>query len=293
MKIIHLTDLHLVAPTRKLFALDPLEHFKAAIASINLNHFDAELVLISGDLVDQGETEAYIALKEALKSLKIPYALGMGNHDNRAHLQSVFPELPQDDNGFVQYAIKTSGGTFIMLDTAKEGSHAGELCTKRLAWLSHTLEKHSDQDIFIVLHHPTVETGIRFMDSIKLQDVEAFANIVKKHNNIRHLFFGHVHRPITGNWQGISFSLMPSLNHQAALNLEIDAKRLPGSHEPPAYGVVIIEEQSLVVHFNYFMQETRKYFVHGNSASAQSFAQLDHEIELQQRDDLQQTMKDY
>ena len=69
MKIIHLTDLHLVAPTRKLFALDPLEHFKAAIASINLNHFDAELVLISGDLVDQGETEAYIALKEALTTL--------------------------------------------------------------------------------------------------------------------------------------------------------------------------------------------------------------------------------
>jgi hypothetical protein len=33
--------------------------------------------------------------------------------------------------------------------------------------------------------------------------------------------------------------------------------------------------------------------MHGNSASAQSFAQLDHEIELQQRDDLQQTMKDY
>lgn len=293
MKIIHLTDLHLVSPARKLFALDPLERFKSAIDSINRHHLDAELVLISGDLVDQGEMAAYIALKDALKALKVPYVLGMGNHDHRTQLQSVFPDLPLDDNGFVQYAIKTSMGTFIMLDTAKTGSHAGELCAQRLEWLSYTLEKYNDQDIFMVLHHPPIETGIRFMDSIRLQDAKKFESIVTKYNNIRHLFFGHVHRPIAGNWQGVSFSLMPSLNHQVALDLEMDAERLPGCHEPPAYGVVLIEKQSLVVHFNYFMQETRQYFMHGGSASAQSLDQLDHEIELQQRDTFRQAMEGY
>ena len=42
MKIIHLTDTHLVRPGDTLFSLDPLQRLRAAIDHINAHQSDAE-----------------------------------------------------------------------------------------------------------------------------------------------------------------------------------------------------------------------------------------------------------
>ena len=55
MKIIQVTDLHLVKPGATLCGLDPLARLQACITDINQNHCDAELVIFTGDLSDTGE----------------------------------------------------------------------------------------------------------------------------------------------------------------------------------------------------------------------------------------------
>ncbi len=62
MKLIHITDTHLVAPGMKLYGLDPRARLDAAIADINRHHADAELVVVTGDLTNWGEVEAYSRL---------------------------------------------------------------------------------------------------------------------------------------------------------------------------------------------------------------------------------------
>ena len=38
--------------------------------------------------------------------------------------------------------------------------------------------------------------------------------VLSTHDNVRHLFFGHVHRSIADSWQRIPYSTLRSTNHQ-------------------------------------------------------------------------------
>ena len=89
------------------------------------------------------------------------------------------------------------------------------------------------------------------MDRIKLAEHEEFAEVIARHPNIRHLFFGHVHRAIFVNWNGIACTALPSLCHQIPLKVEATEGK-PYSTGPALYGVVLIDGDQTTVHFEHF-----------------------------------------
>ncbi|MEP9372805.1 metallophosphoesterase [Mesorhizobium sp. KR1-2] len=127
MKIIQVTDLHLVAPGEKLFDLDPLTRLEDCIADLNSNHADADLVVFSGDLTERGEASAYASLSDRLKELAAPYRLMLGNHDDRVDFRVAFPEAPVT-GGFVQSVADLPAGRVVLLDTHEPGAVEGRLC---------------------------------------------------------------------------------------------------------------------------------------------------------------------
>lgn len=260
MKLIHLTDTHLVQPSLKLYGLDPQARLAAAVADINAHHADAALAVVTGDLTHWGEPEAYAAFRAVMDTLALPYVVLLGNHDKRATALASLPVAPQDSNGFVQGYRDTPQGRFIFLDTLDDSSHAGQLCPKRLAWIEATLEGTGpDQPIFFFMHHPPFEVGVHDMDRIALAERDAFRDVIEPYRGrIRHLFFGHVHRPINGNWNGISFSTLRGTSHQVWFDLSKDCAHL-ASHEPPAYGVVLISKHSVVVHAHDFLDQSPRF----------------------------------
>ncbi len=131
MKLIQVSDLHLVLPGAHLHGLDPRARLEAAIADINTAQGDAELCLFTGDLVDNGAPEAYAALGEALAGLNLPYRLLIGNHDDRDNFGRAFPEAPRDEHGFVQSVVRAAAGDLILLDTHEPGERGGGLCAVR------------------------------------------------------------------------------------------------------------------------------------------------------------------
>jgi hypothetical protein len=97
------------------------------------------------------------------------------------------------------------------------------------------------------------------MDAIGLRDAEAFARVLAPHRQrVRHLFFGHVHRPISGSWLGVPFSTVRATNHQVALDLH-RSDAIPGSFEPPAYAVVLADDQQTLVHNHDFLDDSRRF----------------------------------
>ena len=64
MKLIQLTDLHMVPPGERLWGLEPRARLDAAVAHINAHHGDAEACIVTGDLVDGGTPAAYEALPD-------------------------------------------------------------------------------------------------------------------------------------------------------------------------------------------------------------------------------------
>ena len=259
MKLIHLTDTHLVAPGELLYEIDPLARLEACIADINEKHADAELCVITGDLADDGEPAAYEALRGALDRLTVPTRLVLGNHDIRENFLAAFPETPVDDQGYVQDAFDTGAGRFLILDTNQPGTHAGFYCEARQAWLADQLEAAGEAPLFILMHHPPFPVHLAPLDVIGLMQAEPFERLVApRASQIRHLFYGHVHRPIAGSWLGIPCSTIRATAHQVLLDFQA-AERIPGCEEPPAYAVVFIDPKSVVIHVHDYLDRSRRF----------------------------------
>ncbi|MCQ0986293.1 phosphodiesterase [Jiella marina] len=256
MKLIQITDLHLVTPGETLFGLDPLARLEACLADVERHHADADAIVISGDLTHDGEPAAYEALAERIAELTSPVHLMLGNHDRRDTFRAVFGERMFEE-GFVQKSVDLADGMLVLLDTLKEGAVEGELCEARLAWLETQLEGAGEKGAYVFAHHPPFRLHMPALDGVRLGNSEAFAQIAREAGNVRHIFAGHVHRPVSGNWRGLSFSALRGTNQQTALVFE---DRFVTSHEPPAYAVIFADSAGVVVHFHDFLDQSAEAF---------------------------------
>jgi 3',5'-cyclic AMP phosphodiesterase CpdA len=249
MKVVHLSDLHLTRDGGLLYGRTPLTRLQQAIDLILAADADAAFCLLTGDLADAGGDAAYNALGAALARLPMPCHLLPGNHDERAAMRRAFPALPDDGNGFVQHSFSTPAGRFLLLDTLRDGKPWGLLCTARLAWLAAELAASGEEPLFIAMHHPPFAAGVPAMDRFMLRGVDEFWAVLAPHRaRIRHLFVGHLHRPIGGSWRGIPFSCVASPNHQVALDMAAAGEYVPGCAEPSGYGVMLIEGDTVAAH---------------------------------------------
>lgn len=267
MRFIHLTDIHMTAAGRPLYGIDPSERLRIAVQDINARFGDAEFMIVTGDLAHRGEPDAYRVLDQILEKLKIPVYLGIGNHDHRMRFHERFPDTAKDSKGFVQYVFSKTGYNFIMLDSVDEGSPAGMLCADRLGWLRNALASPPDRGTLVFLHHAPIALGIPDLDDIGLRNATGFGDILEKAGHIKHIFFGHVHRPASGIWRGIPFSTQRSLVNQSALNVTRHGGILDNL-EPAAYSVVDISESGdIVVNLHEFMDESPTFYISGLHAA--------------------------
>lgn len=273
-KLIHITDTHFVESGRLLYGLDPQARLAAAIADINAHHRDAALVVITGDLAHWGERAAYEALRETLDDLIPPCIPLLGNHDDRGAYRSVFPAAPVDAAGFVQGHYDLDADRLLFLDTNQPGTHAGWYCEQRQEWLRRSLAEAGQRPLHLFMHHPPFEIGLAPMDRIGLMQRDAVQEIVRPHRRqVRHVYFGHVHRPIAGSWMGIPFSTLRATNHQVWLDWSAtELAAVPGSHEPPAYAVVLLDGENVVIHFHDYLDDSRKFPLGGQTADEREYA---------------------
>ncbi|WP_420414756.1 metallophosphoesterase [Roseibium sp.] len=254
MKLIHLTDLH-IAPDDKGTAYEgAAERAARAVDIINADHADAELCVVTGDIVYDPDPIAYELAEQILSKLQVPVVSLVGNHDDRDMAVNTLSSLTLDRDGFAQCVVKTSGATCILLDTKAEGTHAGAFCKIRQDWLKAALnEINGSEPVWIFLHHAPFPTGLPAMDTIglNLEDATALGDLLAAHGGAEHLFFGHYHRPMSGRWRNIAFSAHRSLMLQCALDLKTQ-EHVPAVPEEPQFGIVLAQPDLTVVHYHDF-----------------------------------------
>jgi 3',5'-cyclic-AMP phosphodiesterase len=248
MKFIHLTDLHLCAPDERVRGLDACERAGRVLDDIARWHGDAAFCVISGDLANNRDSQAYRWLAGRLARFPLRTFLMAGNHDERAAMRAELPGVMDDGQGFVQGVHQTAEGVFLFLDTLKDPTvTSGAYCAARRTWLRARLAEAGGRSVYLFMHHPPFDIGIARMDRIKLEQPAAFAEILAPEDgghDIRHIFFGHVHRPVYVRWRGIPCTALPGTSHQIPL---VEAAAGPFTVEPPMYAVVLIEGDSVVV----------------------------------------------
>lgn len=255
LKLIVLTDLHMVPDGETILGIDPAERLTAALHHIEHHHPDAARLIITGDLTHYGDEVSYRRLRECLAGLRLPVTLMLGNHDSRPAFREVFPDAPVDDCGFAQSIVDIDTWRLISLDSLAEGQTkrdihdegAGELCDNRLDWLDAALDSAAGRSVLLFLHHPPHRVGFQGMDRIRLMDEGRFFDVLKRHGNVRHMVSGHVHRTISGTARGIPFSIFKSPVHQQPMTFASHDTSL-SVPEPAAYGIILARSDSILVH---------------------------------------------
>jgi 3',5'-cyclic AMP phosphodiesterase CpdA len=182
-----------------------------------------------------------------LAALPWPVHLLLGNHDDRDAFRQAFPAAAQDEAGFVQQAIPTPAGMCLMLDTHAPGRPEGELCALRLAWLAARLAE-STGPVLLFLHHPPLPVGIPSMDGIALRDADAlWATLAPHRERVRHIFHGHLHRPVSGSWRGVPLSSLRGTAFAVTLDQQLGAPAV-SRQDAPSYAMARILDDDVVVH---------------------------------------------
>lgn len=258
MKLNVVGDPHIGIEPNESQGVDTAVHLTQLVEHINAHHADAAYCLFIGDLTNEGELEAYKRFKKLIEPLRVPPLLMIGNHDNRENFQTIFPLTYRDENNFVQFMLDLgSDYRLIALDSLNAPPYIrperaiGSLCPKRLAFLKGSLKTAGERAVIIAMHHHPFRIGLPGMDAIRLENENAFMELIDRFPNVKMLLMGHNHRTISGVVYGLPFSCFKSLDVQTPLDFEaLDPSG--GIAEPPSYGVLLLSEGSILVHHEDF-----------------------------------------
>ena len=230
MIVAQITDLHLGPPIAVGDGtIDPRAALDRAVAHLNRLQPAPDLVLVTGDLTQEGAPDEYGDARAGLSALDMPAYVIPGNHDDRGNMIAAFGAdgyLPQDGQ-FLQYEIDSGPLRILALDTHVPGESGGILCGERLAWLDQRLSEAPDRPTMICMHHPPFATGIPSFDAIGCRGGDALGHIVARHSNIEAVLCGHVHRAMAIRWRGTMVNVTPSTVYQYPLELREGAKFVP------------------------------------------------------------------
>lgn len=246
MRIIHVTDTHLVAPGNLLFGIDPMQRLDAVLLKIEADFRDVDLCVISGDLADAGDSNAYKMLRDRLERFPVATRLLIGNHDNRESFRANFPDAMTDNNGFIQGFDDLEETRLIYLDTLESGSIQGRLCDKRLSWLKRTLDDAADKHVIIFTHYPFLSVRLPHCEKILLSNPQDIMALLHAHGGVQHIFCGHVHVATAGQWEGIPFTISAGTCHHIVPDFISDDARFVAL--TPQFDVATIDKENFIIH---------------------------------------------
>ena len=254
--VAQVTDLHIGFDRDNPHELN-VRRLNMVIDHLNAMRPQPSLLLVTGDLVENpDDLDAYRHMVALIGRWEGPVVWAVGNHDGRDEFRQVLPNVPTDENGFIQYELDHGEVRWIVLDTLDAGRHGGMICEKRAQWLKKRLRERKDVPTVIILHHPPVDTGIDWMSALSCEAwVQRLADVVRPAKQVVAMIAGHVHRPIATSFAGKPLSICSSSAPWVALNLEdIDPTDPDGRPlilgDAPAFALHYWNGERLLTHFD-------------------------------------------
>ena len=251
MIIAHISDFHVdLCVQTRAGTIDTRERLRQAVAHVGALRPAPDVVLVTGDLVNDGAPEQYAIVARALAALSMPCYVIPGNHDDRENLRRAFSDKPylKDTAEFVHYVVDQYPLRLIALDTLVPGRDEGELCQRRLAWLQARLAEAPQQPTLIFMHHPPFATALPVFDGMGLRGAQQMGEIVRQHPQIEAVVCGHVHRAIHTRWGGAVACSAPSISFQYPMDMVGSAAIEPLNGNPGGRLYVWHPEKGLVAH---------------------------------------------
>lgn len=212
-RLVQLTDLHLTArEDGRVFGSEVWRHLDRALAHVAQREPAVDRLVLTGDLANRGEADAYARLADRLQAWRGRLLLVPGNHDHRERLRAAFPGQWDAAAPRLTFAGAAAGCRLLGLDSLCQGRTRGQLDAWQLSWLRGQLAGHAAPWV-LFLHHPPVRVRCWWLDKDLLRD-RAELHAILAARPPRAIFAGHVHQEHAGTFAGAPLATSPAVAYQ-------------------------------------------------------------------------------
>lgn len=231
-KILHITDTHLFANNNDmLLGVHSNASFLSVIDEIKKHNKQYDLIVATGDFVQDGSKKAYARFAEQINTFAAPCVWLAGNHDNFASMQEVFHHYQLLENKVVLFGDKW---LIILLNSQVVGQAYGFLPESELCFLRNNLEHYPNRSALVFLHHHPVSSSCHWLDQHILKNSVELENIIQSYPMIKGLGWGHIHQQKDLKWHNCTAFSTPSTCVQfkpECYEFHLSDKEAPGWRE--------------------------------------------------------------
>lgn len=227
LRILHLSDTHFSGDGGRHYGVvDTAEHLRRALSHVA--HLMFDLVVVSGDVSQDGSAASYRQVKDAVT----PWALArgaravfaMGNHDRRDAFRAVLGEGQPDADELslpgidldrpVASLVERDGWRVVVLDSSVPGAGYGTLEPEQLSFLREAISVPAPHGTVVVVHHPPLRAQTDLLQALALDehDGQELLDIVRG-TDVRVILSGHYHLPITEIVGGVPVTVAPGVTN--------------------------------------------------------------------------------
>lgn len=208
VRILQITDTHLFAgETDTLLGINTLSSYHAVLDAIVKQQLPADLIVATGDLVQDQSTRAYQRFTDGIARLPAPCVWLPGNHD---YQPSMAQELAAAGISPSKQVLLGDQWQILLLDSQVQSVPHGELSDDQLIWLDNCLAQQPDRHTVVMLHHHPLASGCTWLDQYSLRNSHMLAEVLTRYQNIEGILCGHIHQDLDVMWNGIRMLATPS-----------------------------------------------------------------------------------
>ena len=228
MKILQVTDPHLFANRDDaLRGTVTYSTLQDVLAHIRSSGWPAELVALTGDLVQDDSEGAYTHIAALFGALGLPVLAIPGNHDIRPLMKSTLRSPAFDYCG----TVRRGDWLIVGLDSCIDASAAGHVSSAELDRLRSVIAATDAPHVLVCLHHPPLPVGSRWLDSVGLDNGAEFLDVAAETGRVRAVLFGHVHQAFEAAHASFQVIGTPSTCRQ----FKVGSDEFALDDLPPAY----------------------------------------------------------
>lgn len=244
--IIHVSDPHFLANGVRLGGrFDVESNFARTLEAIRAVHPHPAAIVITGDLADLGEPDAYRRLRRAVepvaRELAAPIVWVAGNHDERPALREGLLDLPPTQEP-VTGVWDLDGLRLIALDTSVPGWHHGDLDAGQLSWLGEILSEPAPHGTLLAMHHPPLPSHLPLFDILELRHQDELAAVIRD-TDVRGILAGHLHYSSHGTFAGVPVSVASATCY--TMNVARPAADVNGMDAAQAFQIVHVRPETI------------------------------------------------